>query len=93
MQQNKSLTPSIPPPLPPPLLPKPTIKLTLPQLAIHLIMRPTHPIPEFLPSTQPRLVLPTRLRHPSPEVLRTHPAWIQLREYPQELAHLGLLFA
>ena len=87
----ESITPPILPPSPPPLLPKPTIKLLLPQLPIHLIMRLTHPRPEILPPTQPRLIPPRRLRHPRPEVIRAHPARVQAREEREEAAHLGLL--
>ena len=89
---ERSITPPILPTRTPPLLPKPTIKLLLPQFPIHLVMRPTHPIPEFLTSTQPRLIRPAWLRHPIPEVIRAYPAWIQARENSQERPHLGLLF-
>lgn len=88
----KSITPPILPPSPPPLLPKPTIKFLLPQLPIHLIMRLTHPRPEIRPPPQPRLITSTRLRHPVPEIIRTHPAGVQARENLQERPHLALLF-
>ena len=88
---NQSITPPILPPSPPPLLPKPTIKLLLPQLPIHLIMRLTHPRPEILPAPQPRLIPSRRLGHPRPEVIRAHPAGIQAREEREEGAHFGLL--
>ena len=89
----ESITPPILPPSPPSLLPKPTIKLLLPQLPIHLIMRLAHPRPEILPPTQPRLIPTRRLSHPRPEVIRAHPARVQAREEREEAAHLGLLLS
>lgn len=89
--EYQSITPPIPPPRPPPLLPKPTIKLPLPQLPIHLIMRLTHPHPKFSPPAQPRLVASARLRHPRTEVVRAYPAGVESGEDGEEGAHVGLL--
>lgn len=86
-----SITPTILPPRPPPLLPKPTIKLLLPQLPVNLIMRLTHPPPKLLPPTQLRLIPPTRVRHPRPEIVRAHPARVQLGKEPQEALHVLLV--
>lgn len=52
-------------------------------------MRLAHPPSQPVPSLHPRLV--PLDRHPRPEIVRAHPARIQLREQREELAHLGLL--
>ena len=85
---NESITPPIPPSVPPPLLPRPTVKLALAQLPINLVMGPAHPQPKLLPSTHPRLIL--RPDHPILEILRAHPARIQLGEEGEELKGFGL---
>lgn len=54
-------------------------------------MRLTHPRPELGAPTQPRLVAPTRLRHPGAEVVCAHPARVEAAEEAQEGLHVGLL--
>lgn len=86
-----SITPPIFPPSPPPLLPQIAIELLLPQLLIDRIMRLTHPMAKLRATRETRLVAPTRLPHPIPEILGADPARVQAGEESQERAHLGLL--
>lgn len=88
---DRSVAPPILPPSPPPFFPEPTIKLLLAEFPIDLIMRLTHPRSKVRPSAEPRLVAPTGIRHPLPEILRAPPTRIQPGEEPQERAHLALL--
>jgi hypothetical protein len=90
-QLQSSIAPPILPSSPPPLLPKPAIKLLLPQLSIHLIMRLAHPPPKLRPTAQPRLITPTRMRHPRLEIIRAHPARVQPREQLEKPLHVPLL--
>jgi len=83
---NLEITPPILPPRPPPLLPLLTIKLLLPQLLIHSIMRLAHPLPKLVPRTDSRCVL----LHPLLEVFGAHPAWVQFAKCGEEGFGFGL---
>ena len=82
-----SSAPPIPPPILPPLPPPRAVKLGLPQLAIHIVMRAAHP------AAQP--LLPRRVDglapHPGPEVVGAHPARVQPAEEREEAGHVGAL--
>ena len=79
---------SILPPIPPSLLPLRTVKLGLPQLHIHRIMRPAHPKPKHILAFHPRRI--ARLRHPVPKVVGAHRARVKLREEGEELLRFRL---
>lgn len=91
IQTHNLITPSIPPAIPPPLLPKRTIKLLLPQLNIHRVMRPTHPPSKPLLRLQCLLHIAALFFHPRLEILRAHPAGVQLREQAEECGCLFLV--
>lgn len=82
-----SITTPILPPRPPPLLPPPAVKLGLPQLPIHLVVRLAQPGPERVPALRPHLPL----LHVPLEVLGAHPARVELGEEAHEAREVGLL--